>query len=564
MIVPTSINSASQKLKSLLNIASVGMKIGDGLGSKLALTLFLMHSRLAAKLKGPQAEEIRKFRIKANGIAMKLCISNSFSDAFVLCEVFKGNDYLKNPIAKPKVIFDLGANIGLTAMRFHAAYPEASIYCFEPDPENFAKLALNAAGIPQIKAFDCGLSDKAETLTFYKSKDFHMRNSTTSRNPSDIKTSIRCVSFEEAMTMAGVEFIDFLKFDIEGAELKALGTTSCLRNVGSFAGELHPYLWKNGDEEQIIAHLAETHELTVERERSKVFVFGKLKAVAATKIAETAQGKFAIDSIRDKKILQQLSNLDHEPLLSLGTLSPFVDKKSVVLDIGAHIGTFSVPVAQRAAKVIAFEPSPKTYELLAQNISINNLHNMEARRKGLSSAAGLADLGSRPAENAGGQILRLGEGAIEISTLDKEISGEVHAIKIDVEGMELDVFKGGQKLLEKHHPVIFLEVNIKPMKEHGNSVAELSNFLASAGYRQHYPFFKGGKIMAGKVASLSIVSALVTPRSFLLNGPSMPFDILAISKDRSLPEGIKEVTGAALLRHLFLLNIKNKLQRLFR
>jgi FkbM family methyltransferase len=53
-----------------------------------------------------------------------------------------------------------------------------------------------------------------------------------------------------------------------------------------------------------------------------------------------------------------------------------ITKDSIVVDVGAHIGSFSVMAAQTASKVIAFEPDPDNFQMLRKNIELNNLRNI--------------------------------------------------------------------------------------------------------------------------------------------------------------------------------------------
>src|SRR5690606_31079732 len=80
-------------------------------------------------------------------------------------------------------------------------------------------------------------------------------------------------------------------------------------------------------------------------------------------------------------------------------------------------------------------------------------------------------------ENLGGQSLRKGTGRIKVRTLDSfGISAPVAAIKIDVEGMELDVLKGGKRIIESSLPMLYVESQTK------ESFIEISAYLTTLGY----------------------------------------------------------------------------------
>ncbi|MBI4036864.1 FkbM family methyltransferase, partial [Candidatus Daviesbacteria bacterium] len=60
---------------------------------------------------------------------------------------------------------------------------------------------------------------------------------------------------------------------------------------------------------------------------------------------------------------------------------------------------------------------------------------------------------------------------------------DIKLIKIDVEGSEINVLRGSIKVINKFHPLVFLELNKPVLESTGSSVQEVSNFLLSKGYK---------------------------------------------------------------------------------
>jgi hypothetical protein len=58
-----------------------------------------------------------------------------------------------------------------------------------------------------------------------------------------------------------------------------------------------------------------------------------------------------------------------------------VKNDDVIVDVGANIGVYAIPLAKRVKKVIAFEPHPKTSEMLEKSIELNQLHNIVLVKK---------------------------------------------------------------------------------------------------------------------------------------------------------------------------------------
>jgi FkbM family methyltransferase len=154
---------------------------------------------------------------------------------------------------------------------------------------------------------------------------------------------------------------------------------------------------------------------------------------------------------------------NHEP----GVLEWFHPHRGeLVVDAGAHIGSYSLRAALRGAQVIAFEPNPDTYRILLQNIELNHLDGIEPRCAALGSAAGTAEM-VIPAVYLGrasiGRRLK-GESTtvVPVARLDDELRANRHRpidwLKIDVEGSEVDLLRGASEVLARTRRVI-LEVD---------------------------------------------------------------------------------------------------------
>lgn len=155
-----------------------------------------------------------------------------------------------------------------------------------------------------------------------------------------------------------------------------------------------------------------------------------------------------------------------------------------VLDIGANIGAFTIPLARVAKKVIAIEPQRLVFQVLAANLALNGIWNVLA----LHSAAGAIDGQSvivPPLDPMGRQNF----GALEIDpaaktggekvgsvTVDGLGLGPVHLMKIDVEGMERDVLMGARGTIMEHRPALYLE------NDRADKSADLIRTVEEMGY----------------------------------------------------------------------------------
>lgn len=278
--------------------------------------------------------------------------------------------------------------------------------------------------------------------------------------------------------------------------------------------------------------------------------------INTTKTISTSYGAFTIDCARDKKMMETLESrlYPNEDLLSVARA--FVNKKSIVVDIGAHIGTFAIPIASEVEEVIAFEPSSETFSLLSHNAKENSA-SLKLINKALGSKKGSGTILARNASNSGANTIVTG-GDIPVAILDSEVT---HAdfIKIDVEGMELEVLRGGSELIKHSRPVVLFEVNLSQLRAHNASPRTIEKFFILNGYRLYFPIEEKDFVLA-RVQSATLLTALIAPRSWLLFSDSAPFDLLAVPKERLVP--FPTVSFMSAIRYAICNNITSKYKRI--
>ena len=134
---------------------------------------------------------------------------------------------------------------------------------------------------------------------------------------------------------------------------------------------------------------------------------------------------------------------------------------STAIDIGSNIGNHAIEFAKYFKKVICYEPNPRAYDLLATNTK--NLKNVEVFNWGIGSKEEFLQL-QENINNIGGssakyQIDEKNIVNIEIKPLDNDFDSlkKVMLLKIDVEGMEIDVLRGAEKTITKFYPLVCFE-----------------------------------------------------------------------------------------------------------
>ena len=174
-----------------------------------------------------------------------------------------------------------------------------------------------------------------------------------------------------------------------------------------------------------------------------------------------------------------------------GKVGEFLNlKKGVFIDVGANLGKYTIMVGKKLKEngtVISIEPEKQNIKLLNENIKINGLKNVIVIEKACSNKNGKSTL-YLEGTTFGGTSHSLekhkhhvGEIIVDIETLDSIISKlkfkRVNLVKIDVEGSELEVLHGAEKIITKYHPKIICESFDKESEE------KITNFLKKFKYQ---------------------------------------------------------------------------------
>jgi FkbM family methyltransferase len=144
--------------------------------------------------------------------------------------------------------------------------------------------------------------------------------------------------------------------------------------------------------------------------------------------------------------------------------------KGTVIDVGANFGCWSLPLSECAEEVFAFEPQKCCADLLKRSVEANGIRNIYVRNKAAGpdhAIASVSKLDINSSGNFGGvSLIRDNEHPdapkehVMVQPLDAlEVRFPVTFIKIDVEGGEIGVLRGASRLIEKHRPIMFMEVD---------------------------------------------------------------------------------------------------------
>jgi FkbM family methyltransferase len=148
------------------------------------------------------------------------------------------------PPLRPKVVYDLGANIGIASLRFATLYPDARFYGFEPVLANHEVCALNYQNLQKAQAFPWAVGARSEVTAFECNEDprgGHLQ--ATPINPHlerRKQIDVQVYSIADLVRVQNLEPPEFLKIDVEGAEMEVLnGMGDVVQSVKRMFVETH-------------------------------------------------------------------------------------------------------------------------------------------------------------------------------------------------------------------------------------------------------------------------------------------------------------------------------------
>ncbi len=162
---------------------------------------------------------------------------------------------------------------------------------------------------------------------------------------------------------------------------------------------------------------------------------------------------------------------------------------SIAVDIGAHIGSYTLPLARTFKTVIAFEPNPYNRYILNLNVKLNKLSNVRVEPVALSNMTGVVPLYVQSDQGGTSSLNKKHYGIhydkivrVKVLRLDDFGFRNVGFVKIDVEGEELRVLKGASDTIERSKPVLGVEVHCPKVIRDSECHCDTCSFLRELGY----------------------------------------------------------------------------------
>ncbi len=208
-------------------------------------------------------------------------------------------------------------------------------------------------------------------------------------------------------------------------------------------------------------------------------------------LARTKNGLLAVQpgDFNVSRALLSRGEYDWQPITWLTKL---VNADSHLVFAGAHIGAVLIPIARMsgAREILAFEPSPRNYQLLTMNLRLNELNGVVARNFALGQRPGRLSFTENSINTGNSRIAESnGEIVVEVDTLDRCVPPDWNSIDLmimDIEGSEVAAMRGAHEALGRTR---YLYVEFAPwqLREQGSSATEFLE-LASRYFKSAYVF----------------------------------------------------------------------------
>jgi FkbM family methyltransferase len=232
-------------------IPNLALLLSETLIGRIRLILSLWYFSILRKINLIRSDF--PLSVEFNGFHFKIYLRN-IVDLAVLKEVFLDKEYEWDSPLDPKVIVDLGAHFGDSALYFHAVYPDALIYAVEPSPENFDRLKKHTTNIKNIVPINIAVGEEDGWMKLNLTKS-SLGHSMYEREKGGETVDVRMLSLKSFMETYSLNKINLLKFDIEGAEF-GIFRSPAISQVDSLIGELHFDLDKTASEDDVTRNLS--------------------------------------------------------------------------------------------------------------------------------------------------------------------------------------------------------------------------------------------------------------------------------------------------------------------
>ena len=122
-----------------------------------------------------------------------------------------------------RIVFDIGANVGQTAIRMAERFPGSTIYSFEPEPSAYERLQRNVDSLPQVRLYNQAAGSEEATMSMHRPRgsDLYTLDSCNGQTATE-GVEVSVTTIDRVCQTEGIDQIDILKTDTEGFDVAVL------------------------------------------------------------------------------------------------------------------------------------------------------------------------------------------------------------------------------------------------------------------------------------------------------------------------------------------------------
>ena len=243
--------------------------------------LFKLLSEIVFLIRFNSFLKISEFIIKKSKKKNDLILVNIFDNKFFLrtnpsdLKTVKNNitdefDFLKDVKYKDvKIIYDLGSFIGGSLIKFSKIFPDAAIYGYEPNTENFSLLRKNTESIKNIKTYNLAISNAEGQADLYGSDKGVCSYTLIKDKNNHIIDNVKTTTIENEMKKNNHQIIDLIKIDIENSEYQIFENEKIFNYLKIIVIEIHG----NSNKDFLIKKILKHKKNCIKEKNYEKFIF---------------------------------------------------------------------------------------------------------------------------------------------------------------------------------------------------------------------------------------------------------------------------------------------------
>lgn len=193
-------------------------------------------------------------------------------------------------------------------------------------------------------------------------------------------------------------------------------------------------------------------------------------------------GYLVPDDTHIGKWQKECGRLDHDAF-TVSAIAPWIARDAVIYDVGAFDGDHTIEYSQLApgGRIEAYEPNQLAFECLRHNVKLFPNENVYATNTALGAENG--GMGMKLNENLGASCMTNSDECwVPVFTIDHFQREKLDFIKLDCEGFEPNVIRGGIETIERCKPAMLIEINHGALSVQGFTAEDIYDPLTEIGY----------------------------------------------------------------------------------